>query len=330
MHACSHEGCQGVFKQKSHLTRHSIKHTQESPFICDECGSKFTRKDVLKTHLVVHSDERPYKCTYEGCNFNFKLLDNLKVHEIIHSDAKLHTCDASFNRTDHLRIHKMIHTGEKPFRCTLCEFNTRQLSNLRSHQRIHTGEKPFACSFEGCESKFPHKQHLDSHYYYNHTEDGASERKREEMVVKRFFDDKLPDSYIREMRIDYTCLNQPGLKNKFSRIDFVLPHLIPNTIILLEVDESQHKQYDQTCEQARMHDVVASLRLGGTVENIVFIRYNPHGFTINGKKGIVRRKERLEKLLETMKTLSPEGPSFEVKYLFYDSVVRNISTLESK
>jgi Zinc finger, C2H2 type len=324
MHACPHEGCQAVFKQRSHLNRHAANHLEEGKFKCKECDTTFKRLDCLHSHIMSHTDERSFKCTYEGCDSSFRTSGHLKVHERIHAGIKPYKCDEcdeSFSSSSYLKTHKLIHTGEKPFKCEFCEFTTRQMSNLRSHQRIHTGEKPFTCPFEGCESKFSHKHHLDAHYYYNHTEEGASERKREEMVVKRFLDEKLPESYIREMRVDYTCLNQPGLRNKFSRIDFVLPHLVPNTVILLEVDEGQHKHYDQSCEQARMHDVVASLRLGGTLENIVFVRYNPHGFTVDGKKGKVKRKERLAKLVETMKSISPEGPPFEVKYLFYDSVI---------
>jgi len=333
MYSCQHENCQATFKQKSHLTRHSAVHTNMKKFTCvfEGCDARFNKKDCLNSHLESHKNERLYKC--EICEQKFNTRSILKIHEAIHTDEKLYTCEtceSSFRRLEHLKTHLLLHVNEKPFKCDECEFTTRQMTNLRSHQRVHTGEKPFKCGFGECDAAFAHKHVRDSHYYYNHTEEGASERKREEMIVKRFLDEKLPNSYIREMHVDYTCINQPGLKNKFSRIDFVLPHLIPNTIILLEVDENQHKHYDQSCEHARMHDIVSSLRLGGNTANVVFVRYNPHEFTINDNKVKICRKERLEKLVETMKKLSPDGPPFQVKYLFYDSVVGNGTTLEGK
>uniref|UniRef100_A0A161MEG6 Zinc finger protein 513 n=1 Tax=Triatoma infestans TaxID=30076 RepID=A0A161MEG6_TRIIF len=39
-----------------------------------------------------------------------------------------------------------IHTGEKPYKCSECNYSSVRSQNLKEHLRIHTGEKPYKCS----------------------------------------------------------------------------------------------------------------------------------------------------------------------------------------
>ena len=43
--------CAEAFSTKSRLAKHFIKHSDEKPFQCPECGQKFTRKDSLNKHI---------------------------------------------------------------------------------------------------------------------------------------------------------------------------------------------------------------------------------------------------------------------------------------
>lgn len=55
------------------------------------------------------------------------------------------TCDKQFKQLSTLTNHMKIHTGEKPFKCTICEKDFRQSSTLTNHIKIHTGKSFFLC-----------------------------------------------------------------------------------------------------------------------------------------------------------------------------------------
>jgi hypothetical protein len=65
-----------------------------------------------------------------------------------------------------------------------------------------------------------------------------------------------------------------------------------------------------------MMDIVTSIRTGSD-SKILFVRYNPDSFSIDGKKQKVSREERETKLLELIQKYSPHI-DLSIHYLFYD------------
>ena len=101
--------------------------------------------------------------------------------------------------------------------------------------------------------------------------------------------------------------------------------------IFLEVDEKQHKfGYGGVgCDMKRMSRIMESMALEGNTLPLVFIRYNPDVYKVDGKKIEKTKGKREEALVELLKSsvCSPTQP-LTVQYMFYD--VEDGETLISK
>jgi hypothetical protein len=112
-------------------------------------------------------------------------------------------------------------------------------------------------------------------------------------------DKGIPDRFCKEVR---------------SRTDFLFDcgtHLVE-----LEVDQFEHRNYEESCELARQYNIVAATGLP-----VHFIRYNPDSFSIDGKKvrlGEKRRHALLERELKSAMAQAPEGGEMvRIVHLFY-------------
>ena len=196
---------------------------------------------------------------------------------------------------------------------------------MTKHKR-HTNEKPYICDFDGCDAAFAQSGHLTKHKFYWHTKEGQVRKKKDEARILRLLNthgfDFKPQHFI-----DFVCLG-PDRDGDRCFVDFLIEIQDTNKkvvgFIFLEVDEHQHKltNYSISCENRRMTDAQRSLSLEGNSFPIVFIRYNPHEFTVNNQKQKVRMKDREAKLVKLLQTIELKQP-FSVMYMFYDTVDGN-------
>eukprot|EP00960_Hanusia_phi_P053850 762478-Hanusia_phi.AAC.1 len=98
------------------------------------------------------------------------------------------------------------------------------------------------------------------------------------------------------------------------RPDFVIDYT--THVVILEVDEFQHRSYACECEQSRM--ITITNAFGGIP--VIWIRYNPDDFIRNHKIVKMSDAEKRKILQEYIlkHTVSPPTNFAEVIYLFYD------------
>jgi len=207
--------------------------------------------------------------------------------------------------------HLLTHTDERPYQCATCDMAFREWTALDKHKRTHTDEKPYKC--DQCPVAFAQSHNLKRHRYFYHTEEGQKERKREEVKIANI----LPEgSFRREYNVDYKCVDP---KLTFSRLDFFFPFWKKEGHVIIEVDENQHLYNSQSCETTRMNNVVTSWMIEGSDTPVVWIRYNPHGFKVNGVKKKMTQEERQKKLIDLLNAIEFENqPQVRVYYMFYD------------
>lgn len=327
---CEYPGCKRMFRQVSNMRTHMLVHTKIKRFACtvEGCPDRFAHRTSLDIHLRWHAQEWPYKCTYPGCDATFAQSAHLTVH--VRSKHTLERpyrcthdgCDAAFPQSSHLKEHLHWHSGYKPHRCPFenCPAAFTQSCNLNTHVRVfHMGIKDHVCS--ECGAAYGYKNNLQKHVEAMHTLEGQARRKnKEERVAKVLAAAGL--AFKREHVIDFTCVGD--VDGAYARVDFVLHE--DGRIIFLEVDEGQHRfGYGKVaCDMKRMAKIIESLGLEGNTLPIVFLRYNPDAFTVDGHTSKVSRKAREARLVATL-TCKEDSKSraavpLTIRYMFYDTV----------
>lgn len=130
-------------------------------------------------------------------------------------------------------------------------------------------------------------------------------QKTKEMTVVNFLSERKFE-FTHNKSVGYVCGNyRPDI-----RID------AGTHIVIVEIDEDQHKQYDSGCETARMFNICQAEGM-----KCVFLRYNPDTFRVEGKIRRVLGDTRLKTLEKHLRKCIETIPKKEltVYRLYYDN-----------
>lgn len=322
MYRCDYAGCFQAFDKNSRLERHKDDvHRRLRSFVCvrSGCSSSFAQKQQLEAHVAtVHDGQRQFSCSVSGCNKSFVARGVLNRHiRSVHQDTRPFRCeypgcDSAFKVKHHLVRHNSeAHQHEKEFLCQHnCPASFARKEDLESHVRVvHFDEKNYPCNFPACDFRAGKKGDLNRHFDAMHSEEARQRKKRQEEKVAKALDDAgIPAK--REHQVDLSCWD-----DTFARADFVIVQ--DTCVILLEVDEQQHEWYGIECEVSRMTKIYAAFAIEGNTLPVLFIRYNPHAFRVDGELRKVRTSNRLGQLVQFIKK-PPCCDGLTVLYMFYD------------
>lgn len=141
-------------------------------------------------------------------------------------------------------------------------------------------------------------------------------RKIDEEAFFSFLDSNGMSITQREYRIDYRCIDT---SKSHSFIDGII--ISKDIVVCLEVDEEAHQHYDPTCEEARLNNASAELRLQYPKHCIAWVRINPNTLNKQGKRdrsarAIKIRDKRHKEALSILNQLL-EHPRDIVEYVGY-------------
>jgi len=332
-HVCTQ--CDKSFGQKVNLATHVARvHSNIRPHACTSCDMTFSTTVDRDHHIAkVHEKLRPHACGL--CGATFFARSGLNQHvAAVHDKLKPHactSCDATFTSKGSLRLHlATVHSGLKPYPCPQCGESFSQKANRDRHLAdVHDGARPYACT--DCDAAFAQKGNLAAHVAAWHTEGAVVRRKKEELRVQHALEagrftysaipgdsTPLPMHFNREHTITFKCMG-----GTWARIDFVVT-LHNGSVVLLEVDEKQHRfgYGEVSCDMRRMGRVIESLRVGGYMGGIRFLRYNCDACRVDGKLVKVPKNVREAALLDVLHMWGAEPPLDDgmvtISYCYYD------------
>lgn len=286
---CTYEGCRNMQISKGLCRRHNGYNDKRKRCSENDCTNFSKKGGKCNTHG--NSQKR---CTVDGCS-----KQAVKGGVCITHGAENPRCSVDNCVKKAIKGGICVAHGAKTLRCTHpgCQYNRkkdglcgyhnttyRRCINCQFYQVPKTGDMCSTCAG----------------YREN-----SEEFKLRELMNLWFQDLKIAHDRI----IEGSCLRY--------RPDFFIE--APNGhIIILEIDEEHHKQYDINCEIVRMFNIQQAI-----MTPIVFVRYNPDAYKPGGiKTTAVKKKDRHNKLRATITRLIHFPPNFiqgipEVEYLYY-------------
>jgi len=204
---------------------------------------------------------------------------------------------------------KEVHDNVRPYKCTICGHAFKRSSHLRTHMITHEEREVFQCTHMACFFKTYHQHKFDEHVK-THTTSGP--------------DNSLEAQVLAYFQPKYTCMTNKvdctAVSDAYTYVLVDCVMVVSTTLVLLECDEKQHKdhtKYQVGNEVLRMKAASAALSRQYPHMPLLWVRFNPHGYKLDGRKQHSALPLRLAELDQFLKTYQPVQP-VAVLYAGYD------------
>lgn len=289
-HRCIFNNCENKRTSKGMCNKHYLAASRRCTF--EGCRNMEVSKGLCKRHSGAQDKRK--KCSENDCSNIAQKGGLCYTHGDVNRRCTVHGCSRKYQNggvciTHGAILPKCTHPGcnyerRKDGLCGIHHPTYRKCINCQFYQVQKSGDMCGTCSG----------------YREN-----SEEFKLRELLTLWFQDLKITHDRI----IEGSCLRY--------RPDFFI-ETPKGHIIIVEVDETHHKDYDINCEIVRMFNIQQAI-----MTPIVFVRYNPDAYKPGGiKTTAVPKKVRYNKLRATITRLIHFPPTFlpgipEVEYLYY-------------
>jgi hypothetical protein len=313
MHECSY--CDYTCKEKGRLTKHmQFNHDINTKYyFCDmDCDFKCKQMNNLINHKKrMHNINVTYTyCDIDGCDYKSKITgpSTLRMHksELHNIDVVWHECDIDqcvyrAKRKKSLETHKAnmhnINVTYFPCQEINCNYNPKQKGALTRHMSLIHDIGDEQCQL--C---------LQNTYKTTSWTDPKT-KKTHEICRKCFRKATGHETRIEKQIVEYLQENfkHPMIRQDQQvkgdaclnyRPDIMYACCATDLVIYVEIDEHEHKYSNGSykCDEKRMSDLYDET----PGKQVVFIRYNPHKYTVCDDDPYVESKNRRKLLLNVL------------------------------